>query len=167
MGAIAAKLPIAFAFIIMLLLIQFNSFRKLLIIMVTIPLGLIGVIAGLLLAHSYFGFMTFLGIISLIGVVINNAIMLLDRIKYELEVEKHPPQQAVVNAAMRRLRPILLTMTATVSGLAILWIKGGVMWQPMAISIIFGLMFATVLTLGIVPVLYSVLFGIKYKKEDK
>ena len=167
MGAIAAKLPIAFAFIIILLLIQFNSFRKILIIMVTIPLGLIGVVIGLLLAHSYFGFMTFLGIISLIGVVINNAIMLLDTIKYELEVEKHPPQEAVVNAAMRRLRPILLTMTSTVSGLAILWIKGGVMWQPLAISIIFGLMFATVLTLGIVPVLYSVLFGIKYKKADK
>lgn len=163
MGAIVEKMPISMAIIIMLLLIQFNSFRKLTIILLTIPLGLIGAIMGLLITKSYFGFMTLLGFISLIGVVINNGIMLLDRIKYELEVEKHPPHIAIINAAVRRLRPILLTMTATVSGLTILWLKGGLMWQPMAISIVFGLLFATVLTLGVVPVLYSIMFGIKYK----
>jgi multidrug efflux pump subunit AcrB len=149
--------------IVMLLVIQFNSIRRPLIILLTIPLGLIGVIIGLLVARSYFGFMTFLGIIALAGIVINNAIVLIDRIKIEREGNGLPANLAIVEAAQRRLRPILLTTATTVCGLVPLWLGGGPMWEPMAISIIFGLLFATLLTLGLVPVLYSLLFRVSFK----
>ena len=107
--------------------------------------------------------MTFLGIISLSGIVINNAIVLLDRIRLEVEEHGLPVDRAVVEAAQRRLRPILLTTVTTSGGLIPLWIGGGVMFEPMAIAILFGLLFATALTLGVVPVLYSILFGVSYK----
>ncbi len=161
--SIGAKLPIAALIIILLLIVQFNSFRKPAIILMTIPLGMIGVILGLLIAGSFFGFMTLLGIISLSGIVINNAIVLLERIKLEIEENGLEPPMAVIEAAQKRLRPILLTTATTMGGLFPLWLGGGPMWEPMAIAIIFGLLFATVLTLGVVPVLYSLLFRINYK----
>ena len=73
------------------------------------------------------------------------------------------PRRAVIEAAQRRLRPILLTTATTIGGLIPLLLGGGPMWEPMAIAIIFGLAFATLLTLGVVPVLYSVLFRVKYR----
>lgn len=161
--SIAAKLPIAAFLILMLLVGQFNSIRRPAIILMTIPLGLIGVVVGLLLARSYFGFMTLLGVISLSGIVINNAIVLLARIRIEIDDNGLPPPEAVVESAQRRLRPILLTTATTVGGLVPLWLGGGPMWQPMAIAIIFGLLFSTVLTLGFVPVMYSLLFGVSFK----
>jgi multidrug efflux pump subunit AcrB len=161
--SIAAKLPIAAFIIVLLLVLQFNSIRRPLIILLTIPLGLIGVVIGLLVARSYFGFMTLLGIISLAGIVINNAIVLIDRIAIEINENGHPPDRAIIEAAQRRLRPILLTTGTTICGLLPLWLGGGRMWEPMAISIIFGLGFATVLTLGLVPVLYSLLFRVRFE----
>ncbi len=161
--SIVAKLPIAGLIIILLLVGQFNSIRRPLIILMTIPLGLIGVIVGLLVAKSYFGFMTLLGVISLAGIVINNAIVLLDRIKIEIEGNGLEPNRAVIEAAQRRLRPILLTTLTTVGGLLPLWLGGGPMWEPMAIAIMFGLVFATILTLGVVPVLYTLFFRVKFK----
>ena len=160
--SIAEKLPVAGLIIILLLVGQFNSLRKALIILITIPLGIIGVVVGLLVAKSYFGFMTLLGIISLAGIVINNAIVLLDRIRIEIEENGLEPAHAIIQSAQRRLRPILLTTCTTVCGLVPLWIGGGPMWEPMAISIIFGLLFATTLTLGVVPVLYSIFFRVKF-----
>jgi multidrug efflux pump subunit AcrB len=145
------------------LVAQFNSVRRPVIVLTTIPLGLIGVVIGLLVARSYFGFMTLLGVISLAGIVINNAIVLLDRIKIEIEENGLEPARAVVEAAQRRLRPILLTTATTIGGLLPLWIGGGPMWEAMAIAIIFGLAFATTLTLGVVPVLYSILFRVRFK----
>jgi multidrug efflux pump subunit AcrB len=162
-ASIGAKLPIAGLIIILLLVGQFNSIRKPVIILMTIPLGLIGVILGLILAQSYFGFMTLLGVISLAGIVINNAIVLLDRIKIEIEDHGLAPPRAVIEAAQRRLRPILLTTATTMGGLLPLWFGAGPMWKPLAITIIFGLMFSTVLTLGVVPVLYSIFYRVKYK----
>src|SRR6056297_3579041 len=138
--------------------LPFASVRKPAIILTTIPLAFIGVIAGLLIARSYFGFMTLLGVISLAGIVINNAIVLLDRIRIEQEENGLGQAEAVVAAARQRARPILLTAATTIDGLIPLWIGGGPMWEPMAIAIIFGLAFATVLTLGVVPVLYRVLY---------
>ncbi|MCP5106440.1 MAG: efflux RND transporter permease subunit, partial [bacterium] len=146
----------------LLIVMQFNSLRKTFIVFVTIPLGLIGVIIGLLIADSYFGFMTMLGVISLAGIVINNAIVMLDRIRIEIEVEGLAPPAAVVEAAILRLRPILLTTATTIGGLIPLWVGAGVMWKPLAIAIIFGLLFGTLLTLVVVPVLYSLLFKVKY-----
>jgi multidrug efflux pump subunit AcrB len=161
--SIMVKLPIAGLIIVILLVIQFNSIRKPVIILTTIPLGLIGVVIGLLVARSYFGFMTLLGIVSLAGIVINNAIVLLDRIKIEIDERGLEPARAVVEATQRRLRPILLTTATTIGGLIPLWIGGGPMWETMAIAIIFGLAFATALTLGVVPVLYSVFYRVKFK----
>ncbi len=161
--SIAVKVPIAALIIVLLLVAQFNSLRRPLIVLVTIPLGLIGVVIGLLVARSYFGFMTMLGVIALAGIVINNAIVLLDRIRIE-ETENHrAPAEAVLAAAQRRLRPILLTTATTVGGLLPLWLGGGLMFEPMAIAIIFGLAFATVLTLGFVPIMYSLLFRVSFK----
>jgi multidrug efflux pump subunit AcrB len=162
-ASIAAKLPVAGLIIVLLLVAQFNSIRRPLIILLTIPLSLIGVTVGLLVTGSYIGFMTLLGIISLAGVVINNAILLLDRIKIEIEDNGRTPAEAVIASAQQRLRPILLTTCTTVGGLLPLWLGGGVMFEPMAIAIVFGLIFATALTLGVVPVLYSILFRVDFK----
>jgi len=160
--SIAEKLPVAAFLILFLLVAQFNSIRRPLIILSTIPLGLIGVVFGLLVASSYFGFMTFLGVISLAGIVVNNAIVLLDRIRIEIEVNGLSPQQAILVAAQRRLRPILLTTLTTMGGLVPLCLGGGPMWEPMATAIIFGLLFSTFLTLGIVPILYSLFFRVSF-----
>ncbi len=102
-NSINAKLPIAGLIIIILLVMQFNSIRRPFIILMTIPLGIMGVVIGLLIMRSYFGFMTFLGVISLAGVVINNAIVLLDRIRIEIEDHGMEPQRAIMEAAQRPL----------------------------------------------------------------
>lgn len=163
-AAIGAKVPIALLIIILLLVMQFNSIRKPLIILMTIPLGIIGVVIGLLVGKSYFGFMTFLGIISLSGIVINNAIVLLDRIQLEIDEFGRSSQDAIIESAQRRMRPILLTTATTVGGMLPLWLFSSPMWEPMAISIIFGLIFATALTLGVVPVLYSIFYKVNFKE---
>ncbi|MGD2114889.1 MAG: efflux RND transporter permease subunit [Acidobacteriota bacterium] len=165
-ASIVAKLPVAGLIIVLLLVGQFNSIRRPLIILITIPLGLIGVVVGLLALRSYFGFMTLLGIISLAGIVINNAIVLLDRIRIEIEDNGLSPQRAVVESAQRRLRPILLTTFTTLGGLVPLYLGGGPMWEPMAVAIMFGLVFATALTLGVVPVLYSLFFRVRFDRFD-
>ncbi len=159
--SIADKLPIAAFIILFLLVAQFNSIRKSVIILTTIPLGLIGVTAGLLIGNSFFGFMTLLGIISLAGIVINNAIVLLERIQLEIDELGLPPYEAIISAAQKRFRPILLTTATTVLGLIPLYLGGGEMWEPMAIAIMAGLLFSTLLTLGVVPVMYALLFRIK------
>ncbi|MCB1035653.1 MAG: efflux RND transporter permease subunit, partial [Acidobacteria bacterium] len=107
-ASIAAQLPIAFLAIVLLLVGQFNSLRRPLIILLTIPLGIIGVVVGLLALRSTFGFMTLLGVISLAGIVINNAIVLIDRIELEIKENGASPQRAIIESAQRRLRPILL-----------------------------------------------------------
>ncbi|MFT5571929.1 MAG: multidrug efflux pump [Cryomorphaceae bacterium] len=161
-ASIAAKLPIALMLILFLLVAQFNSMRRPIIILVTIPLGLIGVVNGLLLAGSSFGFFTILGIIALSGIIINNAIVLIDRIEIERNEYGREASLAIVHACKQRLRPIVLATATTVLGmLPLLW-GGTAMFKPMAVSIIFGLAFATLLTLIVVPVLYSLLFRVSY-----
>ncbi|MBD1584582.1 efflux RND transporter permease subunit [Pseudoalteromonas sp. S16_S37] len=158
--SIAQQLPIAVLIIVLLLVAQFNSIRKSLLVLVTIPLGFIGVVVGLFIGQSFFGFMTLLGVISLAGIVINNAIVLLERIKTELDCEPSDPVNAIISAAQTRMRPILLTTATTVLGLLPLYLGGGEMWEPMALSIMGGLLFSTLLTLGVVPVLYALMFSI-------
>ncbi|MEM7209805.1 MAG: efflux RND transporter permease subunit [Pseudomonadota bacterium] len=159
--SIADKLPIALAIILLLLVAQFNSIRKPIIILSTVPLGLIGVVFGLLAGQSYFGFITFLGVISLAGIVINNAIVLLERIKIEIEDNGFSPVEGIVEASQRRLRPIVLTTATTVLGLLPLYFGGGEFWEPMALSIMGGLLFSTILTLLAVPVMYATLYRAK------
>lgn len=164
-ASIAAKLPIAVMFIVLLLVGQFNSVRRPVIILSTIPLGLIGVTIGLLVARSTLGFFTILGVISLSGIIINNAIVLLDRINIEVEKYGRSQADAVVAASQHRLRPILLTTATTVLGMMPLWWGGTAMFEPMAVSIIFGLAFATLLTLIVVPVLYALFFRVNFSGD--
>ena len=161
--AIGEKLPLAAMIILLLLVAQFNNVRKPLMIFMTIPLGLIGVVYGLLIAQSIFGFFTILGLISLSGIVINNAIVLLDRIDIEIDQNGLAPNEAVIFACKQRLRPILLTTATTIGGMAPLWISHDPMFETMAISIMFGLLFATLLTLLIIPVLYSLFFRVDFR----
>ena len=149
----------------LLLVLQFNSIRRSAIVLLTVPLSIIGVVPGLLLCGSYFGFMALLGVLSLAGIVINNAIVLLDRISIEIQ-EGRSPAFAVIASAQKRLRPILLTTATTILGLLPLWFGDDPMWVPMAISIIFGLAFATLLTLGVVPVLYALFFRVPFEDFD-
>jgi multidrug efflux pump subunit AcrB len=118
----------------------------------------------LVITQEPLGFMAFLGVISLAGIVINNAIVLIDRIQIEISENKLEPPRAVVEAAQRRIRPILLTTATTIGGLIPLWLGGGAMFSAMAVAIIFGLAFATVLTLGFVPIMYSIFYKVKFKE---
>ena len=161
---VKATMPFLVPLIIVLLLIgQFNSFRRGGIILMTIPLALIGVVIGLLITGQAFGFMSMLGVISLAGIVINNAIVLIDRFKIEIEENGLPPNRAIIEACQQRLRPILLTTLTTVGGMIPLWLGGGPLWESMAVTIIFGIIFATALTLGVVPLLYSLFFRVSFK----
>ena len=163
--AIGSKLYIAGFVFIFLLMLQFNSVRRAAIVMLTIPLSLIGIVIGLLVCRSYFGFMALLALLSLAGIVINNAIVLIDRIATEIEGGM-PAPLAILQSAQTRLRPILLTTATTIVGLLPLWFGEDPMWVPMAIGLIFGLMFATVLTLAFVPVVYSAFYRVSMKDFD-
>lgn len=166
MGPIIGFLPISAFIIILLLVIQFNSFRKMGMVILTIPLGIIGVVIGLLVFDEAFGFMPFLGVISLAGIVINNAIVLIDRMEIEQNNLGRSEQDAVIAACLQRFRPILLATFTTVLGLIPLYVSGGEMWEGMAISIMVGLLFGTIITLLFVPSLYSVLFKVSYKDYE-
>lgn len=164
MGAVIGYLPLSGFIIILLLIIQFNSVRKTFMVASTIPLGIIGVVIGLLLFQEPFGFMPFLGVISLAGIVINNAIVLIDRIQIEETEIKRPIQDAIIAACLQRFRPILLATFTTVLGLIPLYLSGGEMWEGMAVSIMVGLLFGTFITLLFIPALYSVLFKVDYRE---
>ena len=163
MGAVINYLPLSGFIIVLLLIIQFNSFRKMVMVSSTIPLGVIGVVIGLLVFQKPFGFMPFLGLISLAGIVINNAIVLIDRIEIEQNEYKRVDQDAVIVACLQRFRPILLATFTTVLGLLPLYISGGALWEGMAISIMIGLLFGTVITLLFIPSLFSILFKVNYQ----
>lgn len=162
MGAVTKYLPLAGFIIVFLLIVQFNSYRKTIIVLATIPLGIIGVVIGLLGFQEPFGFMPFLGVISLAGIVINNAIVLIDRIQIELEIQDRV-QDAIIVACLQRFRPILLATFTTVLGMIPLYVSGGAMWEGMAVSIMVGLMFGTVITLIFVPSTYSIFYKVSYK----
>ena len=163
LGAVIKYLPLSGFIILLLLVIQFNSFRKMFMITMTIPLGVIGVVIGLLIFGEPFGFMPFLGLISLAGIVINNAIVLVDRVEIEQNVNKRVDQDAVIAACLQRFRPILLATFTTVFGMIPLYLSGGEMWEGMAVCIMIGLLFGTVITLLFIPAFYSVLFRVSYR----
>jgi len=161
--SIISKLPWTAFLIVLLLIRQTRSFRRTFIIVCAVPMGLIGVIVGLLVTQQPFGFMTLVGVVSLTGIVINNAIILIDRIRINLDVKGLSPQESIVEASLNRLRPILLTTITTIGGILPLYFRGNPTFQPMSVAIIFGLLFATLLVLGIVPLLYSVLFRVDFR----
>lgn len=168
--SIIKNLHWAFFIILLLLIKQTRSFRRTFIILSAVPMGIIGVVFGLLVTRQPFGFTTLVGIVSLIGIVVNNAIILIDRIRRNSDQGQLCAQECIVDAALNRLRPILLTTITTVGGILPLYLRGNPTWQGMAVAIIFGLFFATILVLGIVPVLYALVFRVPFKgyeqKED-
>lgn len=158
-AALAANVPICFALILVLLMIQFNSFRRTSIIVLTIPLVFVGAVVGLFVLGEPFGFMVILGLYSLAGIIVNNAIVLIDRIDIErAESDESVATEAIVSAAVRRLRPIVMTTVTTILGLLPLIIGRDVLFAGMASAIAFGLAFGTIFTLGVVPILYGAMF---------
>jgi multidrug efflux pump subunit AcrB len=151
--ALGASMPIVLGLILILLVAQFNSFRQAAVITLTIPLSFIGAVLGLFIMQAPFGFMVTLGLYSLAGIIINNAIVLIDRIKIEIASGKSD-YQAVVDACLTRLRPIAMTTITTVMGLLPLIIGKDPLFYGMANVIAFGLGIGTILTLAVVPALY-------------
>ncbi len=152
-------IPLGFlslALVFLILLVQFNSFLQPVIIMATVPLSLVGSILGLTIFRQPLSFTALLGMVSLMGIVVNNAIVLIDFINSE-RAQGHDVQKACQEAVNKRIRPILLSTTTTVIGLIPLAIGGSSLFQPMSIALIFGLLVSTVLTLIVIPVVYSVM----------
>ena len=150
--------PHALFIIVALLVLQFNSFRRTAIILLTIPLVIIGANYGLFLFNGYFDFTAMLGLFSLAGIIINNGIVMIDRIEQN-RVAGAGVNQSVIDAAVARARPIVMTTVTTMVGLIPLALFGGEFWYGMAIVIICGIAVGTLLTLGFVPVLYSLFFA--------
>ncbi|MFU5984352.1 efflux RND transporter permease subunit, partial [Pseudomonas aeruginosa] len=159
-AALSTYMPLAFLAMLMLFVWQFNSFRKLGVILATIPFTLIGVVLALKLTGTPFSFMATFGVLALFGIIVNNAVLLLERIDQGL-AEGLPRHEALVGAAIQRLRPIVMTKVTCISGLVPLMLFSGPLWKGMAIAMIGGLALGTLVTLGLIPLLYEVLFGIK------
>jgi multidrug efflux pump subunit AcrB len=156
--AIAVNLPLALFIIFTLLMLQLSSFSRSLLVFLTGPLGFIGAAAALLVFQRPFGFVAQLGVIALIGMIIRNAVILIDQIERNEEAGLDT-WSAIVEAAVRRFRPIMLTAAAAV--LAMIPLSRSVFWGPMAVAIMGGLVIATVLTLLYLPALYAAWFRVK------
>ena len=152
-------LPMAILLMVFIIVILFNSVRQSLVVIAIIPLSIIGVGIGLYVTDNAFGFMAIVGFLGLIGMVLKNAIVLMDQININLNTEGMEPFPAVINAAVSRLRPVFLAAITTILGMTP--IITDAMYGSMAITIIFGLLFATVLTLMVVPLLYVIFYRIK------
>lgn len=157
-------LPHAGFLMIVLLIWQFNSYRRPAIIAFTLPLAFCGAFAGLTLFGAPFDFFGILGLLSLAGIIINNGIVLIDRIDVERSSGREP-YDAVVEAAVSRFRPICMTTITTLLGVMPLIISHDPVFYSMALIIGSGLVFGTVLTLGVVPVLYAILFRVAQPPE--
>lgn len=157
-SALMRSFPIGLMLLLGVLLAEFNSFRKLGIILVTIPLSASGVVPGLLMSGQPFGFMSLLGVIALVGIVVNNAIVLLEVIDSRIR-RGATVDTALSDAVARRIRPILLTTATTVVGLLPLAFSDSTLWPPLAFAMISGLLASTLLTLVVVPSLYRLLLG--------
>ena len=159
--ALFAGAPIALFGIVVILVWQFNSIRMAGIILSTALLATIGVVPGLVLTGAHFGFMASLGCFSLLGIVVNDAIVLLDRIRRGQEEDELSPYDAIIEAGARRFWPIMLTTVTTIAGILPLILWGGPLWYAMGNVIAFGLASATVLILGVAPALYAKFHGVK------
>ena len=161
---LAAGMPAALLVMLLALMIQFNSFRRVGLTLASIPLVLIGAPVLLLLSSQPMSFFATLGIISLAGIIINNAIVLIDQI--DIERTTADLRDAVIKASEKRFKPIMLTSLTTVLGLIPMAISGGALFEPMAAIMIGGLVVASILSLFFVPAAYYLLFG-GIKKRTK
>jgi len=153
--SIVAVMPIVVLVIFTLLMIQLQSFQRTFIVLLTAPLGIIGVSTALLIFNAPYGFVANLGVIALFGMIMRNAVILVDQIERDRE-EGAALKQAIIEASVRRMRPIALTAAASV--LAMIPLSTSTFWGPMAMSIMGGLIVATLLTLLFLPALYSAWF---------
>jgi multidrug efflux pump subunit AcrB len=158
-SAIFAFVPLALFGVLICLVGQFNSIRKPIVIVLTVPLAFTGVAIGLLVANGLNSFMALLGMLSLIGIVVNNAIVMLEQIDVE-QAGGREPYDAIVTACLARLRPIVMTALTTILGMMPIIISRDPLFYDMAVTIAFGLAFATVLTLGLAPVLYATILRV-------
>jgi multidrug efflux pump subunit AcrB len=151
--SLTQALLVSLGLIYLALVWQFNSVSKPLVVFAAVPFGLVAGVMGLLVFHAPFGFMAFLGIASLAGVIVSHIIVLFDYIEDARE-RGEPLHRAVIDSALVRLRPVLVTVLATVGGLIPLAVEGGPLWEPMCYVQIAGLLCATLVTKVVVPVLY-------------
>ena len=162
-GALFANMPLALILIILILVAQFDGFAKAAIILSVIPLSLIGVSLSLnLVPGAALSFIGILGVLSLAGIIINNAIVLIDRVDIERD-EGLGVTEAIVAASVKRLRPIIMTTITTVLGLSPLILSRDILFYDLAVVISGGLLIGTVLTLAVVPVLYSLVFDFRQR----
>jgi len=164
-GGMTNAVLIAVISILAVLVLQFRSVKQPLIVFVAIPFAFTGMIWALLITGNTFSFTAFVGLTSLVGIVVNNSIILVDYIN-KLRERGESLNQALQNAAEIRLTPIVLTALTTIGGLLPLTLRGGTIWAPMGWTIIGGLMVSTILTLIIVPVTYKLLESRRQSKQD-
>ncbi|GID04389.1 efflux RND transporter permease subunit [Pseudomonas sp. 008] len=155
--ALLAVAPLMMISILLLLMLQLQNFSRMWMVVLTAPLGLIGVVPALLVFQSPLGFVAILGIIALGGMIMRNSVILIDQVQTEI-AEGRDPWNAVLDAAIHRTRPVMLTALATV--LAMIPLTRSVFWGPMAIAIMGGLTVATLLTIFFVPALYAAWFKV-------
>ena len=157
-GSIAAGVPVMLFIIFTLLMLQLQSFSRALLVFLTGPLGMAGVAAALLLLDRPFGFVALLGVIAMMGMIMRNSVILIDQIEQDRR-QGVPAWDAIVEAAVRRFRPIVLTAAAAV--LAMIPLSRSVFWGPMAVAIMGGLIVATALTLLALPAMYAAWFRVR------
>jgi multidrug efflux pump len=157
-GSIAAGAPLMLFIMFTLLMLQLHSFSRAVLVFLTAPMGIAGVAAALLILNRPFGFVALLGVIALMGMIMRNSVILIDQIEQDRE-RGVPTWTAIVEAAVRRCRPIILTAAAAV--LAMIPLSRSVFWGPMAVAIMGGLVVATVLTLLSLPAMYAAWFRVK------
>ena len=158
---LSSTLPIFFGLMVLIVLFLFNSIKKTLVIWLTVPLSIIGVTVGLLVFRQPFGFMSLLGLMSLSGMLIKNAIVLVDEIDIQIGSGKNR-FQAILDSGVSRLIPVSMAALTTILGMAPL--LQDAFFVAMAVTIMVGLGFATLLTLIVVPVLYAMFFRVRYEK---
>ena len=157
--AVFAFVPLGVLVMIVITTFMFNSISQTLVVWITVPLAIIGVAYGLWLMNAPFSFTALLAVLSLIGMQIKNGIVLVEEIKRLREEEKHHWYYAISYASVSRLRPVSMAAVTTLLGMIPL--LSDVFFQPMAVTIMFGLGFATVLTLIVIPVLFALFYGVK------
>ena len=158
MGYLVQPVPAMIFIIMTLLMLQVGTMGKMVLTLLTAPMGLIGVALAMLLTNSAMGFVAYLGVLALFGMIIRNSVILIDQIKkHEESGEK--PMDAIIDSAVLRFRPIMLTAAAAILGM--LPLMRNVFWGPMAVAIAGGLIVATVLTLLVLPVMYAVAYRVK------
>jgi multidrug efflux pump len=157
-GSIAVGAPLMLFIMFTLLMLQLQSFSRSVLVFLTAPMGIAGVAGALLLLNRPFGFVALLGVIALMGMIMRNSVILIDQIEQDRE-RGVPTWDAIVEAAVRRFRPIILTAAAAV--LAMIPLSRSVFWGPMAVAIMGGLIVATALTLLALPAMYAAWFRVK------